>query len=109
MPITDLLRPIITEKSLRLATAGKFSFYVTRQATKTSLKQAVETMFSVNVVKINVVSLPPKNRRSGKKRLATVGNWRKKVIVTLKSGQTIGYFSVKDRSASGGKLPEAKK
>ena len=80
MPITDLLTPIITEKSLRLAASGKFSFYVTRQATKTGLKPALETMFKVNVVKINIVSLPAKTRHSGKRRLASVGNWRKKPL-----------------------------
>lgn len=99
MPTTDLLTPIITEKSLRLAASGKFSFYVTRAATKTSLKPALETMFKVNVVKINIVSLPAKTRHSGKRRLAAIGNWRKKAVVTLKFGQSIEYF----------KLPEAKK
>lgn len=99
MSITNLVKPIITEKSMILAQSGQFSFSVGQQASKSSIKVAVEAMFKVNVLKVNVINLPAKMRRSGKKRLSSTTGSRKRAIVTLKSGQMIEYF----------KLPEEKK
>lgn len=94
-----LLKPLITEKSLRLSQAGQFSFAVAREATKPAIAQAVAEQFKVNVLRVTTSKLPGKDRRTGKRRLSSQGQDQKKAIVTLKAGQTIEYF----------KLPEKKK
>jgi len=99
MSISNLLKPIITEKSLKLAEASQFSFLITPQATKTSVKQAVEEFFNVTVLKVRILKLAGKTRRSGKKRLPAKSPDRKKAIVTLKPGETIDYFQLPDKKA----------
>lgn len=74
-----LLKPVITEKSMALAQSGRFTFSVTRAMTKTQIKTAIESLFSVNVVSVRTLSLAAN---------------RFKAIVTLKPGQTIEYFEL---------------
>lgn len=87
-----LIQPILTEKSLREAAAGRYSFLVSKAATKNSLRTAIATAFSVNVTRINTVIIPGKTRRSRTGRTLT-SKATKKAIVTLKSGQTIAAFT----------------
>lgn len=100
MSITNLVKPIITEKSMILAQSGQFSFSVGQSATKNSLKEAVEDMFKVNVLNVNIISLPAKMRRTGRKRLFSATGSRKRAIVTLKPGQMIEYFKVPEEKKS---------
>ena len=99
MTVADLLKPIITEKSLGLVEKSQFSFLITPQATKASVKQAVEEFFNVTVLKVRILKLAGKTRRSGKKRLPSKSPDRKKAIVTLKAGETIEYFKQPDKKA----------
>ena len=48
-PRDILLRPVISEKSLRLADDGKYTFIVAPDAHKTQIRQAVEATFNVKV------------------------------------------------------------
>ena len=85
-----LRRPLITEKSTVLQAEGKYAFEVAREATKPQIKQAVEKAFKVEVTAVNVVTVPGKRRRLGR-RLLPAHPW-KKAIVTLKSGDSIEFF-----------------
>jgi len=85
-----LRRPLITEKSTVLQAQGKYAFEVAREATKPQIKQAVEKAFKVEVTAVNVVTVPGKRRRLGR-RLLTAHPW-KKAIVTLKLGDSIEFF-----------------
>ena len=81
-------RPHVTEKtSVAQAEFNKYAFRVPSQSNKSEIKKAIETLFEVTVEKINVINVPGKHRRMmgrpGKTR-----DW-KKVIVTLKDGDTI--------------------
>jgi len=98
MPVNKLLHPIITEKSLRLVEAGQFSFYTVPSATKSSIKKAVEELFKVTVLKVRILKLTGKTRRSGKKKLTSKTPDRKKAIVTLKSGETIEHFQLPEKT-----------
>lgn len=89
-----LLKPIITEKSMALAQTGQLTFRVTRAMTKSQIKTAVESLFSVNVLSVRRLSLAAKIRRSGKTRQLRQVSPRFKAIVTLKKGQTIEYFEL---------------
>ena len=85
-----LRRPLITEKSTALQIENKYAFEVAKEANKLQIKQAVEKAFKVTVTGVNVVTIPGKSRRLGR-RLLPARPW-KKAIVTLKPGDTIQYF-----------------
>lgn len=85
-----LRRPIVTEKSTDLQAQNKYVFEVASQADKYQVKQAVEKAFKVNVVAVNVMMVPGKTRRVGRRRVST-SSWAK-AVVTLRSGQKIEFF-----------------
>lgn len=82
-----LRRPLITEKSLRLQEQGRYCFEVDPQANKGLVKQAVERLFSVDVVQVNIIRMKGKRKRFGPRWVQKPGY--KKAIVTLKPGQKI--------------------
>jgi large subunit ribosomal protein L23 len=70
-----------------LAEKNQYVFEVLPNYNKTEIKKAIEGIYGVNVLSVNVISIPPKKRRMGK-----VQGWRKemtKAIVKIKEGQTI--------------------
>jgi large subunit ribosomal protein L23 len=85
-----LRRPLITEKTTVLQVEGKYAFEVDSKATKPQIKQAVEKAFDVEVTGVNVVRMPGKARRFGRRQLPA-HPW-KKAIVTLKPGDSIQFF-----------------
>lgn len=89
-----LVKPLITEKTMRLAQSGQFTFMVLETASKTQLKSLVETTFKVNVLKVRVLRDAGKSRRSGKKGFTATTAARIKAIITLKPGQSIEYFEL---------------
>ena len=93
-PYAVLLRPIITEKTTVLTGADKYVFEVDRKATKGQVKEAVQTLFDVEVVKVNVVVLPAKRGRRGRtgRRSVIRGQEYKKAIVTVRADQSIDLF-----------------
>jgi len=85
-----LQRPLITEKSATLQAQGKYAFEVAKTANKAEVKQAVEKAFKVKVTAVNVMMVPGKERRVGRRKIITP-TW-KKAIVTLKPGDKIELF-----------------
>ena len=83
--------PIITDKATRLLENNQYSFVVDRYSDKIEIKEAIENLFDVKVIKINTCRLPRKKKRVGK----YIG-WRpqyKKAIVTLSQGDVINLFT----------------
>lgn len=89
-PYAVLLRPLITEKGTLLAESGKYAFQVATAANKLQIKEAVELAFNVNVIKVNVMNMPGKQRRVGRS-VGMTREW-KKAIVTLAEGERIEFF-----------------
>jgi len=85
-----VLAPIVSEKSYHGSVHGTYTFRVHSDAHKTQIRQAVEELFEVEVVRVNVLKVQPKPRRRGAIRGHKPG-W-KKAIVQLKAGQTIEVF-----------------
>ncbi len=85
-----LRRPVITEKNTMLQAQGKYAFEIAREANKPQIKQAVEKAFKVKVLAVNVMTVPGKTRRVGRRQVLTQ-SW-KKAIVTLKPGDKIELF-----------------
>ena len=85
-----LRRPLITEKGTRLQPQNKYAFEVASVANKHVIKQAVEKAFNVKVTAVNIVRVPSKTRRVGRRQVLTQP-W-KKAIITLKPGDKIQIF-----------------
>ena len=86
-----VIRPVVSEKSYVLASAGKYTFRVHPEAHKTQIRQAVEELFpEVKVLDVRTVSVKSKPKRRG----WTSGRSRqwKKAIVQVQPGQTIPIF-----------------
>ncbi|MBR7553841.1 50S ribosomal protein L23 [Allobacillus sp. GCM10007491] len=80
-PRDIIKRPIITEHSADLMADKKYTFEVSTKANKTEIKDAVELIFDVDVVKVNTANKKGKFRRMGRH-----GGYRpntKKAVVTL--------------------------
>ena len=89
-PRDVLLRPVISEKTYRLADDGKYTFLVPRHANRTEVRQAVEAIFGVKVTGVNTLNRPGKRRRTRYgwgKRPDT-----KRAIVSLAAGERIDVF-----------------
>jgi large subunit ribosomal protein L23 len=89
-PRDVLLRPVISEKSYRLADEGRYTFLVAPGANKTQIRQAVEEVFRVKVTGVNTLNRPGKRRRTRfgwGKRPDT-----KRAIVSLAEGERIDVF-----------------
>ena len=87
-------RPLITEKSnYQNSNLHQYTFEIAPAATKTLVKDAVESLFEVKVVKVNVINVPAKRKRNLRNRRVTrrKGSY-KKAIVTLAPGDTIAMF-----------------
>jgi large subunit ribosomal protein L23 len=85
-----ILAPVVSEKSYALLEDGKYSFRVHPDAHKTQIRQAIEELFSVRVVDVKVIKVPPKPKRRGIHRGTRPGY--KKAIVRVAEGQTIPVF-----------------
>ncbi len=93
--IYDVLRrPIITEKSnYQNSELGQYVFEVSMDASKTLVKDAVETLFDVEVLRVNIVNMPAKKKRNLRSRQMSQRRAAyKKAIVTLAPGDTIPVF-----------------
>ena len=81
-------RPVVTEKSTTMqALRNQFTFEVARSANKIEVRKAIETLFSVKVVKVNIVGVPSKKKRAFG-RPGETSPW-KKAVVTLRQGDSI--------------------
>jgi large subunit ribosomal protein L23 len=89
-PAQVLIRPVISEKSYEQITRNRYTFKVHQDAHKTQIRQAVEQLFDVKVVGVNIVKVQAKPKRRGVTKGARPG-W-KKAIVELKAGDTIEIF-----------------
>ena len=82
--------PHISEKSTNLGKESKYVFKIYNRSNKPEIKKAVEGIYGVDVLSVNIIKIPKKKRRLGR----TEG-FRKsynKAVVTIKEGQKIELF-----------------
>jgi len=82
-----LLQPRISEKAGHLTSLNKYVFNVLKKSNKVEIKKAVERMYKVKVVRVNVINNQGKTKTSGR-RAGRTSDFRK-AIVTLKPGDKI--------------------
>lgn len=93
MDIYEVLkRPLTTEKTnIQKDYYGQYTFEVDGRANKLQVKEAVEAIFDVDVVAVNIMNMPAKRGRFGRRRVIRKPSW-KKAVVTLAPGQKIQIF-----------------
>lgn len=90
-PRDIILYPIYTEKTVAIGDEGRVvTFAVARDSNKVQIKKAIEEIFNVKVMKVNVVNVRPRTKRVGKFTGKTAAV--KKAIVTLAQGDTINVL-----------------
>jgi large subunit ribosomal protein L23 len=92
-PYKVIIRPIDTEKTRYQASElGQYVFEVSRETNKIEVKRAIETIFGVKVVAVNVMNMPAKAQgRRGRRRVVRRPGW-KKAVITLAEGQRLDVF-----------------
>ena len=89
-PRDVIIRPVVSEKSYSLLENNAYTFLVHADANKTEIRQAIEEIWDVKVVKVNTI-----NRKGKKKRFRFVEGRRpdsKRAVVTLAEGDRIEIF-----------------
>jgi len=84
-------RPLITEKGTRQKEqSNQLVFEVDRRANKILVRNAIESIFKVKVLKVRVMNVKGKERRVGR-NVGRTADW-KKAIVRLAPGENIEFF-----------------
>jgi large subunit ribosomal protein L23 len=90
-PHQIVLRPMVTEKGYHKAERyNSYTFEVNRLAGKDDIREAVEALFDVRVVRVNTQNRKGKPRRT-RFRLGHTKAW-KKAIITLDPEHRIDFF-----------------
>ena len=90
-----ILSPIVTEKTNNQLNNRKYSFSIDGSASKDDIKKSIETIFGVDVEKVNIINTEGKVKRFK----GTIGKRSsvKKAIVTIKDGQEINFAKLEDK------------
>ena len=82
-----IISPLVTEKSTNLSEQNKITFKVNSKANKNNIKKNIESIFKVNVTKVNIINKKTRIKNSRGKKIRVKGF--KKAVITLKKGQSI--------------------
>lgn len=88
-------KPLLTEKSYLDINDKKYTFVVDKKATKIQIRKAVESMFDVQVAKVNVANVKGQERKQQRKEGPAIGRTAsyKKAYVKLKDdSKAIEFF-----------------
>ncbi len=86
-----ILAPLVTEKTASLGSRNVLVFRIASNATRVAVKQAMQELYGVVPVKVNVITVRPRSMNFGRTRGITKGY--KKAMVTLPPGKTIDVFA----------------
>lgn len=85
-----LLAPVVSEKSYNQIDENRYTFKVHKDAHRLQVRQAVEELFGVHVVRVNMSKVPAKPKRRGMQK-GIKPSW-KKAVVQVRPGETIEIF-----------------
>ena len=97
MKVTEILiKPILTEKAnAQQESLRRYAFKVNRRANKLEIKNAVEQFYGVNVLEVNTLVVPGKNKTRSTKAgiISGVKSGYKKALVTVAEGESIDLYA----------------
>lgn len=85
-----LVKPLVTEKASRLGVENKYVFAVALDANKIEIAKAINEVYGIKPVAVNIINLTGKNVRYGRMK-GKRKDW-KKAIVELPKGKTIKVY-----------------
>lgn len=84
-----LIKPVHSEKSLLMNEMSKYTFIVNKNSNKHDIAKAVNSIFNVEVNKVNIINVKGKSKIFKKVKGFTSGF--KKAIISLVKGQQIDF------------------
>ena len=97
MKLTEILiKPILTEKANgQQEKLRRYAFKVDRRANKLEIKSAIEQFYGVNVLEVNTLVVPGKNKTRSTKAgiISGIKSGYKKALVTVAEGETIDLYA----------------
>ena len=89
--LQSVLSPHVTEKATMVADKlNQVIFKVRKDATKMQVKEAIETMFKVDVKAVNLLNVKGKTKRASRNSMGKRADW-KKAYVSIQTGQEINF------------------
>jgi large subunit ribosomal protein L23 len=85
-----LIKPIVTEKAANLNSDGKYVFMVARDANKIEVAKAIQDVYGVKPVSVNIIKV--KGKRVNRGRISGKRKDIKKAVVSLKKGDSISIY-----------------
>ena len=86
-----IVKPIITEASMDMIAEKKYTFKVSKDATKPEIAKAVEEMFKVSVLRVHTINMKKKPKRLGV-HFGYTSEWKKAVVTLKPNSKTIEFF-----------------
>ena len=87
-----ILKPVITEKSMDVISAKRYTIKVSTDATKPEIAKAVEELFGVKVAKVNTINMKKKPKRMGY-HFGYTAEWKKAIVTLDASSKEIEFFN----------------
>ena len=87
-----LIKPLITEKSMKMAKDGVYTFSVAKEANKPTVAKAVADKFNVKVESVKIINVKGRLKMQRKVRNSYQTSGIKKAIVQIAKGQKIAIF-----------------
>ncbi len=87
-----IIRPIITEQSMEDLDIKKYAFEVARDANKIEIKNAIEEIFGVTVVKVTTTHMRARSKRQGAYPMGKTAAWKKAVVKLSADSKNIEIF-----------------
>ncbi len=86
-----ILHPILTEKATKQAQLKMYTFEVSKKATKHQIKHAIESIYGVKIMGLQVLLRKGKEKRVGRRMKSKILPNRKIAVIKVKEG-TINLF-----------------
>ena len=87
-----IIEPVVSEKSYDLIESNVYTFIVHPDANRTEIRQAVEQIFDVRVVKVNTLNRKGKRMRNRRTGAFSARPTTKRAIVTVHADDSIDLF-----------------
>lgn len=101
-----IIRPIVTEKSSAELQAGKYTFEVSKKATKIDIAKAVEKIFEVKVLKVNTITVRGKEKRVGV-HTGRTSDWKKAIVTIDTNPEQKTYLTKGGKEVKGKKYKDS--
>lgn len=87
-----IIKPLITEKSMADAAEKRYTFRVAKDANKYQIKDAIEKIFGVKVLRVNTMNYTGKVKRMGRYNPGSRPDWKKAIVVVSPESKEIKFF-----------------